>query len=273
MATYQGTLIFNQGRYGWTETWYLTQSTYLDAQTKIVNYGTTRVKLLGIGARIEAARVSDVAFLQDSLFVPLGLDGTGQGTDADTPWNAILGRFDGGPLYRRQFWMRGVPDDWIILTGGNPNVNPVVAALNSAFGAVRASILANGLQLKVIKKDGAGGVPIDVTGISLDANGFLQFNIAGLTGGPNATFRISGMQGPDPKIVNGVYKIKSNNAALVVTTFKPGVGFDPTDYAAGTAKPRIVEYISVTGGQILRTSKRSTGRAFFVSRGRRRRTS
>lgn len=269
MATYQCVFIFNQGRYGWTETWYKTGSTHEAVVPLSTTLATRRTRLLATGASIEAVRISDVTIAGDSVAFPLGKDGTVQTQGADTPWNAIYCRVNSGALYRRQLWLRGIPDVWIELENGNVLRNTVAGALNTAFNAFRTTLVGDGWLMKCIQKDGPGATFIDVTAFSLNVDGFLQFSIAGLAGVPGDTFRISKAQGPNPKLVNGVYTIRSNNGAVVVSTYKPGEAFDPADYANLKAKPRIIQYNGISDGRIMRPAKRSTGRAFFVQRGRR----
>lgn len=269
MAKFLCTMIFNQGRYGWTESWYRDSSDYFTALQALTNLATRRTSLLGSGARIEVAKVSDVEAVGDSKDSTIGLDGMIQQLGADTPWNAIYARINAGGLYRRQMWLRGIPDAWIALTAGNPNVNPLDGILSSAFNTFKNYLVSQAWLLRVILKTGAGATETTVTAFSINGDGKMVFNVAGVPGGPGDTFRIKYAVGPNPKLVNGVYTIQSNLAGVITTTTTAPDGLVPGDYNGMKHRPRIISYESITDGVIKRCGKRSTGRAFFVQAGRR----
>src|SRR5262245_14297741 len=113
MPTYQVTFIFNSERQGWAETFYFTGSSSDAAMAAALPVGQARIKLLGNTHQLEAIRVSDVNILGDSkvdeslnnqniITVPSGA--------RDNVSSAVLGRATAEDKYRRQIWVRGMPD-------------------------------------------------------------------------------------------------------------------------------------------------------------------
>jgi len=215
MPKFQVTFVFNQERMGWSETWYLDQSNYDLALVSATNTATRRSMLLGAGPKLEYIRVSDVLVPGDSKVTKVGVDTVTQTDTADTPWNAIYCRFNAGPLYRRQVWLRGIPDDWIRLINGAPNQNISPAAMNSAFNTFKNYIIAQGYMLKCTKKDGIGGTDISVTGMSADPDGLLRFAVAGGAGNPGDTIRIRKFTGPDSKFLNKIWTVVKNDGVNI----------------------------------------------------------
>lgn len=270
MATYKGTMIFNQGRAGWSESWYLQASSHQQAADKLQTVGPTRMKLLGGGASIEYWRVSDVAILGDSAIVVTNEWALSTGvTSADEPWDAVYVRVEAGPLYRRQMWLRGIPDEWAGPAGGFPGGNPNNSFLTGALDKFKAKAKAVPFQLRCIEKEGAGAVKTPITALAADGSGRTVMSVAVAQGAVGDEFRVREYTGPDKKLLNGVHKISAVGAGTVTVPLKFADLTDPNANAGGKATPRIIVYKDVTDIIPLRMAKRNTGRAFFLPVGRR----
>lgn len=269
MPQFRATFIFNQNRYGWTESWHREDSNPDNMLEQAKKLATKRRMLASSEVKLEYIRISDVAVVGDSLVHAYDQWGSGPLPDADTPWNAIYCRVESGSKYRRQMYLRGVPDDWIKLTAGNPNANPIDSALDTAFKAFRSQLLAGGWQLKTVSKEPGDAVEKNIGAITQDTEGRIAFQITGLSSATGDEFRVKSYQGPDKKVLNGVYKVVSNNGTIVVVPKKYNLLTDPVSNSGGKAVPRVVRYQLITEAKIMRCAKKSTGRAFFVEAGRR----
>lgn len=270
MPTYKATFVFNQGRLGWSESWYLEQSNSDFALAQAGSLAALRQKLLASGVNLEYIRVSDVAIAGDANVKLIDEWGTTQIDGADTPWNAIYVRIQAGDQYRRQMWLRGVPDAWIAPTLGNPASNVWPGALTSALDKFVAKLKNVPFKLKVISKDTGDIVEKDITSITEDGSHRIVFGIAGLTGAVNDTFRVKKFSGPDKAQLNGVYTIVSNSGTAVVVPKKYADLESPPEDSGGKAVARVIKYKDITDGTLIRLAKRNTGRAFFAPAGRRR---
>ena len=271
MPTYKVTWIFNQHKQGWTETFYRTASNYTDAKNFALAHVPTRLGLCGRGVTIEAIRISDVDILGDGC---LEVNPPNQGpypADADNPWcAALVGLCAGDRLYRRSLWLRGIPDSWMArdaVTGdcGFPTV------MKSRVDALINHLKISNWKLKVIKKTGAGTAPATITNISDNpATGRIVFTttLAGLTVGD--TVRVTDFSGPDKKKLNKTWKIMSITGTDIEVDGKFADLEDATLDAGGKMKRRIIDYVDVEEGSLLRCMWKKTGRAFFVPAGRRR---
>lgn len=102
---------------GWSETWY-TRDTSYDATLKSAEkYCKVRKQLLGKSAFLIGARVSDAIVKRDTLITELqGEDQTtssyftGDGDIHDPTQVDLLVRVEGGPFYRRSWFVSGLPD-------------------------------------------------------------------------------------------------------------------------------------------------------------------
>ncbi len=271
MATYIGTTIFRQGGAGWSESWYLSASNHDQALEKLQSIGPTRAKLLGGGAAVEYQRISDVAIKGDSKITVINEYALSSGvTAADEPWDAVYVRVEAGPLYRRQMWLRGIPDEWAGSAGGFPGTNPNNNFLSNAMDKFAAKLKAVPMQLKCIDKEGAGGTKTPITGLAADGSGRTVVSVAVSQGAVGDEFRISGYDGPDKAKLNGVHKIAAIGAGTVTIPLMFASLTAPAENAGGKAQPRIIVYKDVTNLIIMRMAKKSTGRAFFLPVGRRR---
>lgn len=270
MPTYIGTTIFRQGGAGWSESWYISASNHDQALEKLQVVGPTRAKLLGGGAAVEYQRVSDVAIKGDSKITIINEYAASTGvTAADEPWDAVYVRVEAGPLYRRQMWLRGIPDEWAGAAAGFPGTNPNNSFLLEAMKKFTAKVKSVPLQLKCIDKEGAGAVKTPITLLAADGSGRITFSVAVSQGAVGDEFRVSGYEGPDKAKLNGVHKIAAIGAGTVTIAKPFSTLTAPTENSGGKAQPRITVYKDVTDLIIMRMAKKSTGRAFFLPVGRR----
>jgi len=267
MPVYASTMIFNQGKHGWSETWYQTVSTHAQALGALINLSTKRSLLLGTNAGIEYLRVSDVSVPFDAEVTVTGTDVIVQPTFCDTPWNAIYCRVNAGPKYRRQVWLRGIPDVWILFNANN--ISPLNPILEQVFRNFRQSLISNGFQLRVIDKEGFAGVPLDVTAMAV-AGDYISYNVPGVAGVKvGEMVRIAKTTGPDRKKLNGRRKIRAIAGTVLTLDVKADDIADLGANIPGEFWYQKIAYKNVESGSVIRPAKRDTGRAFFVSAGRR----
>lgn len=271
MPFFKVVYIFNSGRNGWTETWYMNKSNIQAVEIPAKNVAAYRAGLCAKYATIEAIRVVSEDKPRIHFVVPTNyVVGSGVGS-ADTPWNAIqVAVTSDDNLYQRTQILRGVDDEWIKrgIDGNIPITNN--GDLKPPLEAFKASARANGLLFKARAKSGEGGIERDATIWSKDAAGHLQCALVGGTYGPGAQITFSGVTGPGAsQFIKGTHKVRSYAANLLtLETTVPG-DVDPTTWTNGKGRAFIPFYPIAYYFEPLRPMKRSTGRAFFVTRGRR----
>lgn len=274
VATFKATFIFNEGRQGWSETWYssgaTTGATINDVYGDAVALSILRKQMLGEGATLEALRVSDIAIRGDSRFTEFFIPTpANQDLAADLPSNGMLARVEAGALYRRQMWLRGMRDEWIVrnIVTGVPIIPP---ALLAAFQAFNDELVARQWQLRVIDKSPPNFFDNPVTAIAAD--GILtRFTVLGFGAIPiGAEVRSHNWTGPDKAALNKVFKVVSADAIGVTINLAFATLTNPALDLTGMLASRIIVYKNITRSEILRLAARQTGRAFFVPRGRRR---
>lgn len=273
MATFKVTFIFNEGRQGWSETWYKTPSGTgagaIEARDSAITLAGLRKVLLGEGAQLEAIRVSNVAIRGDSLVYAFNLT-TPSNPDraADLPSNGMLARVEATDLYRRQMWLRGMRDEWIIrnIVTGEPIIP---AALTAAFMAFNDELVARQWQLRVIDKEGPNFHEAMVTAIAA-AGVYTNLAVAGFGGAAvGDEVRVHGFVGPDQVLLNKVFKILAADADGVTIPLLFASLTNPAANIQGKVASRVIVYKAITTSAIMRLAARKTGRAFFVPRGRR----
>lgn len=275
MPTYKCDMVFNQGRYGWSESWYKTLSSgeYTQALNATSDLAKLRYKLLGDGVQIEELRVSDVLKTRDSLVsFPQGLFGF-NGVLSGNPWDGLLCRLDAGPFHRRGLILRGIPDDWVSFKSVSQlfTDHPL---LFSGWVAYRDHLVNSGWQLRVILTEDEAFVASTRT-LTLSAD-LANVAIAAPPAGwkPGTKLRLRAFNTPDPRdkrTVNRVTVIKSidDDGAAVLSILASDL-WGEVEGVEGTVIEQTIGYATLTAGTMERTGHRDTGRAFFVSAGRRR---
>jgi len=290
MADFQVTFIFNAERQGWSEIFYWTGSSHTDALAAALPVGTARLALLGSTHQLEAIRISDVDILGDSL-PDVSLNNQNIDTSAarahDVPSVAVLGRASAENLYRRQIWVRGMPDKFIEF---DPKTGKTLlkqtAAFTAAWDTWSSSLIQKGFELRVNNK----ATPIQVitgvlvsqgdglTAIRCPAHGYKAGDMVRIKGckfanPPGATLDPQGKS-----LVNGLWQVRD-----IVNAPPPAAQLNPVDWfeipsefgpitpayvSGGKAQKRVTVFKKIDSMIYLRAAKRDTGRAFFVPRGR-----
>lgn len=265
--------IFNAQKNGWSESWYKQVDGFDAAMASAINVGKARVLSLGKGTEIEAIRIASIeAPFATSLSTNTGLKvpADNAALPRDTPWNAWLGRCKSAQGSIRQVWFRGLPDAWIVVDATTLAVKldgPIVGACKK----LESALIKEGFCLKAWSKssDAAPKKPIML--------------YSAVTGNANATQITSpnhGLVSADyVKIKSGRFNLKPRKkpqgsfyiTKLTDDTFTipfPWDGDLSTYVGAGYVQKRVPILNPITSLAPVRAAKKSTGRAFFVSRGR-----
>jgi len=264
---YKVTFLFNQNRLGWSETYYINLSSLPAVLTATIALEKARSPMLGTGSVLEAARISDVDKpRQCSLYpadeLPLNEEFT------DTAWNGILVELcAGNNEYHRSLILRGVPDVWIVY---NPTTGQmaVTNTATKAFGNFLVQ-LKKGWQMRVVSKDDADVNKRDVTQINSALNGMVDVTIPGTTAKAGEKIRFTDFAGPDKKKLNKTFEVLKVVGDVVEIRLVAASLTDITENGGGKAWHHKIVYRPITDGATFRPAKKSTGRAFFVPRGRR----
>lgn len=280
MPTFKTDYIFSLGKQGWIETWYMTAGSArgaLDAATgdKLLK----RKGLLGKGATIEAVRVSDVAVWGDTLVKGYGPAAAVGKVDlmSDIPGASVLARVEAGPLYRRGWLVRGVPDDWLGVdpVSGMPGFADPGALSNALIAFAKAAATTPEFMLKVVLKAGRPRYNVK----NVEPVGGLGSKLRFTTTTPNglgigqlvtvSRVRYEGSAAPGT-VVNGRHYVSSAPAADQVE-FEDVLADPSFNYIGGGTLHRYeLDYVDVTDIIPIRPGIRRTGRALFVPAGRRR---
>jgi len=263
------TFLFNQRRHGWSETWYRESSTLKDNRIPASQLAAARSNLLGLGSILEAIRMTSLDKPYKHILQPFKAAPSSWGNNSDQAPAAILARLhDSELVYDRLITLRGCPDEEISYDdAGNPL--PVSNPFDSAFQFFVTQLKTLGFRWKARDKTGVGGTIWNVAGLSLDVDRRLIFNIPAFAPAANSLFTVSDFIGAQATTPNGKHQVKSAVGGSIVTNTIMPVGWDPVNWTMGTARAIAVNNPVPDTGVILRPGKRDTGRAFFVSRGRR----
>lgn len=272
MPNYLHTMIFESGTYGWTESWYQTETTQNQAITTSGVIATTRARLLASDCRFVAYRISDVAITGDSHLMTDVQTYRKSGLSAkDTAPNSALIRVRASWTYRRPFMLRGLPDAWIAYGPGNSLPNPPATFLDplKEFGD---SLIAQQMKLKITPKPAD---PLDVrtvTSVALSATGpgtRMQLNANWGFGNGNLV-KFSGFKGPLRKLNGRTKDYYVEDVDTITRNLRfGGLGaFVFGDYSSAKVTRIVPGYQSIDQFSFLDYRTRKTGRALFQSRGR-----
>lgn len=269
MPIYKCDWMFALAQQGWTETFYIEADNSSKVFQTIGELTAVRVALLGTPAYVKTRRASNVALVNDSdirtNIIPAKNQGDGQ--SSDQPNSCVLARFQSGHLYRRQCWLRGIPDSWIAFNAAG-QFNPPPQLLANFLPWRDAIVnLANNVKIKALSKALPTKTVDNLTGA---IGSFFTITSAahGLANLDNV--RIKGCQGDNVEGVNGVFEIFNADA----NTFQiPVAVTDNFNYiGGGTFRARLNIYPQIDNGELLRPSIHKTGLPLQVSRGQKRRT-
>lgn len=292
---YKATLFFNARNQGWTESWYMNGGSLTAVHTLVGSIIVQlRIPLLGVGCTLEAYRTVDLTSPGAALFslVAGGKPPNPLPDNRDNASNAILVRLETNDPYRRNMWLRGVPDNWIGFTAGQtPVVTPGLANRINLFALTMGVA---GVGLHVISNLAATNPPIRITGLGVDASN----NVVVKTAAPTAYavgqyVRINGVRGnnlkpvpPAIKGLNGIWQVIPNKV-VDANTFTIPLSFadlpgTPQWYGGGFARSRwyadqpgppptaAQPFPIITRGSIVRFARKKVGRALFTPAGRQR---
>lgn len=279
VANFKATFIFNQGKSGWSEILYFTKTTIDGALTAAANVAEKRGGMMASDVVLEAVRVSDESVSGDSLVKFVNIIGPvvnkqeeGPGDLSSVGWQA---RLDSGSTYRRAYWIRGMPDVWVRYTSTHqPILDP---DLLSSFNAWKASVVANGGQMRVISKVGLDRQTQQVLYVIQDGTDPTLTRVGTLA---NHTFAIGDRVYlarvkmvptniyPIPFPVNGQHTVLAVASTL---SFTLNLRWRSTwaYQSGGTVYKVVYKYENIDSLKLERPGKRNTGRAFFVPAGRR----
>lgn len=275
MPIYLGTHLINHVTgHGWSENWYLDDTSHESALVKIDQLANVRRQVLGASSTLVGSRVSDVTIRGDSLtnFYGFGPFVTGPEGAADSPWSAVCWKISaGGHLYRR-FWMcRGVPDSYLTYDSGGELI--LTTALNNFRTSMANLLVASNYRMKVIDKDPPNGTPINATDYNVDESGHFRISMDTGSVENGMAVRLQHWEtsyGPDKRLVNRSYRIVDVTPTAISIDLNYADIAEPTLLAAGQVVRKIFAYKPLTTFNFYGKGHRDTGRAFFVSRGRRR---
>jgi hypothetical protein len=267
--------LFKSDTSGWTEEWYA-QSNDPDPRFIAPAVNTVlRARFLGLGVGVitQGTRVTDVDNPGLSWPQPLppefGRQYQPALLPADNPTTCVDARFNAGLLkYHRVMNLRGVPDEWVFR-------DPITLvmrwrpAAEGAFAAYVAALQAARFLLRVISKDEVDVNARPVQGVTWAA-GFTTVTSAAHGYAVGNEIRISKVKGGNAALVaKGVYQISSRT--LDTFSYPAPDPTVPIVYdKGGIIRRRVPAYARIDEGFIQSVSKRDTGRAFFLPRGRRR---
>jgi len=228
------TMFFEQGKNGWSESFYRDGETLAQCETALKALATTRAKGLSNVSRLIGIRASDVDVFGDSAFdfldkgqLPNAPDDAAHSRDVAGVGEKV--RLEAGDsLYRRIYFIRGFPDDWIAF-----NVNGSekgTAPLNAFMDLYKADLVTNGgvapgWRLRVISKDPADSKPAQITALAFPDNETIPVTLVGQVPTPGTPIKIRSCKGTNVKQVNGRYIVQA--AAGQVVTLKKRIYMDP----------------------------------------------
>jgi hypothetical protein len=241
--------------------------------------------MLGAGAELVGLSVIDTSTPRASWWKPQTerklVGAAGFEERRDTPWNAIYVRLlDASRSYRRQMWLRGVPDGWIRYDRFNrPQIEDEVQPKLTAF---LAAAVAAQFRFRALLRGGAN-FPVPISGINVDPEGRVRITANGHTFAEGQEVTVTGIRGsnlrqrpPGYRQVNGLWTVVNpapNTFSIPLLAARlTGV---PAWASGGTVRSRLLADPPPTfdGAAItpIKFSRVKTGRAILVSKGRNRR--
>jgi hypothetical protein len=278
---FKGTFSFLELGFAWSESWYLSADSLQNAWDKMDAVAERRAETIGSGALLNAIRVTDTTTPRVALTKPVNYPGPPDSatTTIDTPYNGIYVKVqDTNRLYRRQMWLRGIPDTWIMYD--QITKNPIINALaTQAINRFNVRAIANQLLLKVITADLTANPRKTVANISLQAVSNLFLITAPGHGFATAQYvRVKNCKGSNLQVASGGV-VRGVNGVWPVTVVSPdtftipltGSPTNPPVYTGGGyAQARPIQYVPIRYVDYIRFAKRDTGNPSGRVRGRRR---
>jgi len=250
------TLLFEQGRSGWSETWYHPATDFVTAGRVLRDYGDIRAAMLGLGQRV-GARITLLLTrpqTQVTLYekVPTGADETFNLTP-----DSIKFQITASGQRRRTFLLRGVPDERI-----QKGVYVPDADYDRLINRWKNYVKDN-LQLRT--RTFTDVAPFAITSIS--GGGVVTSAAANLAAvGDLVTFPLT--RDTSGLSLGGPYKVID---VIDTTHFQLQSWFAGRIVAGGGCKRMTLDTSAIIGIVRSGVGTRRTGRVFFLPKGRSRR--
>jgi hypothetical protein len=265
---YKLTMVFNQGRQGWTESFYASAGTLAKAVDDCTALGAKRGAMLGGGCVIDGLRIQFPLVRGSTRLIAVPPRADPGIAAARHPWTAILlsiraiGVADGDAtsVYRRNFELRGFPQD-AVSGVMDTNQEHLSAAFTTALNEYFAQLKAMGASIKGNTK-GTDSTAITAVAAGDNITTLTAAGAHGLVAGDKVL--LAGFS-YGWKILNGRTIVQSANGLSIVVPKISGAGvFFPPAYIQkqGGSFPTITDYT------FLRTVTKDTGHSFFATRGR-----
>lgn len=265
-------LFFGQGTYGWSETYYREEESYNACLEALDKLREKRIALLAKGASCIGSRVSDDAFQNDGQVleppnVPVEQVNDPNEAGVDQPWTCLLLRLQAGPVYRRQLYIRGIPDEAVAF--------PFKQAENTVIGKkwwtrMRGftSLLTTSWRLKTMKRVGVGfnGTQLITVVPGVGLGTYVLTLTADVGVAPNSLIHL--YRNARQSQWNGNFRVIETGVRTVTVyngRANPAIG-----QLKGKARILDYQYPQITEALVVRWTHRDTGRPFDASRGRQR---
>jgi hypothetical protein len=255
-----------QAEAGWSETYYLTAATPESAREAGRSLANSRGPLCGINSYLAEIRVSDDKIFRDSLTYTFDPDELGHvlAGASDVPWNAVLCRIEATAAYRRQLYLRGVPDEVITEDEKNPIPAQWVKLCNQFLGILAGKPW----QIKALDNSGQNGyVACAKAAIDPASNRRLYFLTGNTAIAAGDRFRASYFK--KSPTFNGVFNADVPALASSVTSIQTTGAVGTTSFGEGKLRKIVYAYPQITSAFIERITHRIVGRPFDQQRGRR----
>jgi hypothetical protein len=272
--------IFNAGKNGWAETWYLTAPSSLPLAVSTFNaIVPSRKALCAPSVTIEATRVTDLSTPRTGFVTPFPAAVVPAGAASrDTSWcNITIRVADAAGTFRRTLNLRGVPDDWSNFDEGALLQNPAIDPLLRTFlffgkrGVIPPTLAWRALDRLATNK------PKPITAVVPDINsGWITITCAAHGLFVNDYCRLALIRGqnidinpPSRRTVNGIWKVNgvidANNFTIPVNL--TDLAGTPIINRNGLVYPRNYVYPQPASFLFININRRQTGKAFFVPPG------
>lgn len=280
MALQKATFFFKDIEWGagWTASLYKNSSNLPDLLTSAKSLANVWKNILGDGVHINYIRVSEDGMNGDSLIdtkvykreaKEIGDDIENLHDDADCPWTSILLRCEANAQYRKNLFLRGVPDRIMGREMGSVTRGEVDPDFQKAFQKWKAKVTGDGWGFKHYKRppDQAtvavqnviGGTPIRVVSAG---HGLVVGDRFLLTGAKYLPQSHGGKAGPSGEYT--VSAVNGNELELRNTSWQ-----DFTYDRGGLLLKRVAQVSPITNIIIIRETTRHVGRFFGQRTGRR----
>lgn len=267
MPVYKGVAYFEGPGCGWSETYYFDTGSSQQAVNLLTGaFAQARMALIAKSDTFPivmvAARAQAVTNPLDTFLENINQPGTyaaPAGIDPEMPWVGILCRVIATDGSKRQLQLKGIPDD---VAEGSWRLPPQRAKWSKAFFDFQDLCIRNAFRVQTIKETGHA---LKVISNIAAATGRLTVTTAvahGLASGAFVTFRG----------VKAAVKVQGRYRVTVVdaTSFSIGpFNVGTVGFISGFYRDLEYEYPQWETVQVVRKTRRSAGRPFFLLRGRR----